>query len=201
MNKNTSSTRYMPLVLLGLLTAILLIMSYTPLGYLNIGPLAITLNVIPVAISAVVLGPKGGAIVGAVFGITSFLQCLSGGSAMGVICLQINPIFAFIQRFFPRMIMGILAGYAYKLISKRTGTLISCAAAGFFAAFFNTLLFMSALVLLYGNTEYLQGLINGRNIIVFICSFVGINAIFEMIASTIITAVVGSALYKAKLLK
>ena len=32
------------LTLLGLLTAVLLVMSFTPLGYLNIGPLAITLN-------------------------------------------------------------------------------------------------------------------------------------------------------------
>ena len=43
------------LTLLGLMIAILLVMSYTPLGYLNIGPLAISFNVIPVAISAIVL--------------------------------------------------------------------------------------------------------------------------------------------------
>lgn len=36
------------LVILGLMTGILLLMAYTPLGYLNIGPLAITFNVIPV---------------------------------------------------------------------------------------------------------------------------------------------------------
>ena len=36
------------LAILGLMTAILLIMAYTPLGYLNIGPLAISFNVIPV---------------------------------------------------------------------------------------------------------------------------------------------------------
>lgn len=59
---------------------------------------------------------------------------------------------------------------------------------------------MAALVLLFGNTEYIQGLIDGRNVIVFICSFVGINAVFEMIASTIITGLVGFALYKAKLI-
>ena len=59
------------LVILGLMTAILLLMAYTPLGYLNIGPLAITFNVIPVAISAITLGPVGGAIAGAVFGLTS----------------------------------------------------------------------------------------------------------------------------------
>ena len=41
------------LVILGLMTGILLLMAYTPLGYLNIGPLAITFNVIPVAIAAI----------------------------------------------------------------------------------------------------------------------------------------------------
>ena len=64
------------LVLLALFSAILMVMSYTPLGYLNIGPLAITFNVIPVALAAATLGPSGGAFVGAVFGITSFLQCI-----------------------------------------------------------------------------------------------------------------------------
>ena len=39
------------LAILGLMTAILLIMAYTPLGYLNIGPLAISFNVIPVLLS------------------------------------------------------------------------------------------------------------------------------------------------------
>ena len=48
------------LTLLGLMIAILLVMSYTPLGYLNIGPLAISFNVIPVAISAIVLGRRRG---------------------------------------------------------------------------------------------------------------------------------------------
>ena len=66
--------------------AILLLMAYTPLGYLNIGPLAITFNIIPVAISAITMGPVGGAIAGAVFGLTSFGQCIGigGTSLMGV---------------------------------------------------------------------------------------------------------------------
>ena len=34
------------LTLLGLMAAILLLMAYTPLGYLNIGPLAISFNAV-----------------------------------------------------------------------------------------------------------------------------------------------------------
>lgn len=189
------------LVLLGLLTGILLLMAYTPLGYLNIGPLAITFNVIPVAIAAITLGPVGGAVIGSVFGLTSFLQCIGvgGTSAMGAILFGINPVLAFIQRFVPRFLDGLLLGFIFKGVKKATNVHVSCLVTGFCSAFLNTVLFMTALVVLFGNTEYMQGLIGGKNIIVFICTFVGINAVFEMLASTIITGAVGSALYKAKL--
>lgn len=194
-----SSTR---LVMLGLLTAIMLLMSFTPLGFLNIGPLAITLNVIPLAVAAIALGPQGGLIVGAVFGITSFLQCIGvgGTSAMGVICFEINPFFAFLQRFVPRALDGLLVGLLFEFLNKHMKTGLACAAAGFLAAFLNTLMFMSALILLYGNTDYLQELIAGRNLIVFVCSFVGINAVFEMVAATLLVGAIGEALYRSRLL-
>ncbi len=195
---NSSVTR---LVLLGLLTAIMLVMSFTPLGYLNIGPLAITLNVVPLAIAAVTLGPVGGAIVGAVFGLTSFLQCIGigGTSAMGVICFEINPFFAFLQRFLPRFLDGLLVGLLFQLMNKYMKSGFACAAAGFLTAFLNTVLFMAALILLYGNTEYLQEKIAGQNLILFVCSFVGINAVFEMIASTLLVGAIGEALFRSKL--
>ena len=43
------------LTILGLMAGILFLMAYTPLGYLNIGPLAVTFNVIPVAVCALSL--------------------------------------------------------------------------------------------------------------------------------------------------
>lgn len=184
------------LTVLGLMAAVLLLMAYTPLGYLNIGPLAITFNVIPVAISAIVLGPAGGAAAGAIFGLTSFLQCIGvgGTSAMGAMLFSINPVFAFLQRFLPRVLDGLLLGYIFSGMKKRTNIYLSCAVTGFFSAFLNTAFFMTALVLLFGNTEYIQEMIGGRNIIVFICTFVGINAVCEMIVSTVVTAAVGTPL-------
>ena len=152
MNKQSKTMR---LTLMGLFAAVLLLMAYTPLGYLNIGPLAITFNVIPVALAAITLGPVGGAAMGAVFGLTSFLQCIGvgGTSAMGAMLFGINPVLAFIL-----------------------------------------------LVLLFGNTSYVQGLMGGKNAILFICSFVGVNAVFEMCASTFLTGAVGLALIKAKVI-
>lgn len=190
-------------VVLALMVGILILMSTTPLGYLNIGPLAITFNVIPVAISAIALGPVGGLVAGCVFGLTSFLQCLGigGTSAMGVALLNIDPFLAFIQRFVPRALDGFLLGYIYRFMRKRGKTHIACAVTGFASAFLNTLFFMTALVVLFGRTQYMQDLIEGRNIIVFVCTFVGINAVAEMAAATILTGAIGAALDRAGLIR
>ena len=186
------------LVLISVLGAILLVMSFTPLGYLNIGPLAISLNMIPVAIAAVALGPVAGAILGGIFGITSFLQCLGigGVSAMGVILFEISPLLAFVQRFVPRLLAGLMSGFAYQALKRVGKPSIACFVTGFSAALLNTVLFMTALVLLFGNTEYIQNLIAGRNVVLFMCTFVGVNAVVEMFACCLIVGVVGRVLTK-----
>lgn len=200
---SVKKTNVRQLVTLSLLSAVLLVMSFTPLGYLNIGPLAISLNMIPVAIGAIALGPTGGAVLGAVFGITSFLQCLGigGTSYMGVILFEISPVLAFIQRFVPRLIAGALCGIIFKSCSKLFGTGISGFITGFCAALLNTLLFMTALLLLFGSTDYMLSLIGGKNIIVFICTFVGVNALVEMLTATAVVGLVSQVLDKAGVLR
>ncbi len=196
MKTNTRS-----LVLLGVLTAIEMVFLLTPIGTVPIGPLSISLGMIPVAIAAIALGPMGGLILGSVFGFMSFLQCIGIGvpSGMGAILFEINPFLAFIQRFIPRALVGLLVGLIYQGVSKfnkETAFFVS----GFSAAFLNTVLFMSALVLLFGSTDYVQELIDGRNVIAFIIAFVGVNAVVEMGASTILVGLVGMGLYAAKLI-
>lgn len=202
MNKSAKSFNTRQLTILGLMIAIMIIFAFTPIGSIPIGPLVISMQVIPVAICAVVLGPKGGAIAGAVFGILSFLQALGIGipSAMGAVLVGINPFLAFIQRFVPRLLDGLLIGFIFRAVRKKN-TYAACALTGFFSAFLNTVFFMAALILLFGNTEYIQGLVGGQNILLFVCAFVGINAVVEMIASTVITEFVGAGLFKAKVIR
>ena len=195
------NTKTSNLTIMALMTAVLLIFACTPIGTIPIGPLSISMNMIPVAICAVAMGPAGGAVAGAIFGLLSFLQCFGIGipSGMGIILVGINPFLAFIQRFVPRLLDGLLLGYIFRAVSKKN-VYLACAVTGFFSAFLNTVFFMTALVLLFGNTDYVQGLIAGRTIIVFICAFVGVNAVVEMVVATLITGAVGSALFRAKVL-
>ena len=62
MTKSKFSTKY--LVEMALLVAIILLMAFTPIGYIKTAGLEITLIVIPVAVGAVTLGPAAGAILG-----------------------------------------------------------------------------------------------------------------------------------------
>ena len=161
-------------VLLALLVAVLIVLAYVnipqPAG------LSITFNMIPVAIAAMAMGPTGGAIVGGAFGLISFLQCfgICGFSGMGAALAAINPFLAFVQRFFPRLIDGLVLGYIYRLLKPRTNVYVACAVTGFFAAFLNTALFMSSLVWLFGNTEYMRNSMAGRGMLTYIVAAVGL---------------------------
>ena len=187
-------------VLLGLLVAVLIVLAYVnipqPAG------LSITFNMIPVAIAAIAIGPMGGAIIGGAFGIISFLQCfgICGFSGMGAALAAVNPFLAFVQRFFPRLLDGFLLGYIYRL-SKKLNPYAGCAVTGFCAAFLNTLFFMTSLVWLFGNTEYMQNSMAGRGMLTYIVAAVGVNGLVEMLVSTVVTGAVGAALIRAGFIK
>lgn len=188
------------LVILGFLAALVMVFSFTPIGSIPIGPLVITLNIIPIALAAITVGPVGGAIIGGLFGLLSFMQCFGIGvpSSMGAVLVSINPVLAFIQRFVPRLLDGFIVGFIFRGLSRISNCYVSCAVTGFCTAFLNTAFFMGLLVALFGNTEYVKNLMGGKNIILFICTFVGVNALVEMAVCTLIAGAVGAALYKAR---
>ena len=71
---------------------------------------------------------------------------------------------------------------------------------GFSAAFFNTLFFMGLLVLLFGQTEFIQNQMAGRSVLAYLIASVGINAVVEMLVAALATGAVAAALKKARLI-
>lgn len=189
------------MALMGLLTAIMIV-----LGFVNIPMpfgLSITFNMIPVAIAGIAMGLWGGTAMGAVFGLISFLQCFGilGYSGMGATLVSVAPWWmSLLQRFGTRVLMGFCTALIYKMLGDRTAVGIRCGIAGFFSAFLNTLFFMSALVLLFGHTEYMQNAMAGRAFLAYLVGSVGINGVVEMITATVLTGAIGVALKKARLI-
>lgn len=188
------------LALMGLLTALVVVLTYFNIP---IGPLSISMAMIPVAIAAIALGPIGGAVMGAVWGVCSFLQCFGilGLSGMGAFTVEISPVLTFLQRFVPRVLEGYCAGWIFRLAAKLFNAKAACFVTGFSTAILNTIFFMSALVILFGNNEsFRQEYMKEKSAIAYILSAISVNAVTEMIISTIVAGAVGFALCQAKLI-
>ncbi len=194
--KTITNKRTLKMVQLALFTAIILLMAFTPLGYIKTPGLEITLLVVPVAVGAIILGPAAGAILGGVFGITSFIQAFGGGP-LGAALLGISVAGTFVLCVVTRVLMGWLTGLIFMALKRWDRTrLISHAVANLAGALLNTVLFMTAFVLLFYNTDYVQSLVTAMgatNPFHFVALFVTINGLIE----ALICFVVGTAVSKA----
>lgn len=201
MSKSKNTARILRLTQLSVLIALLIIFGFTSIGYIKIGVIEITLNIIPVAVGAIVLGPSAGAICGAVFGLTSFWQAISGMSAFGEMLVNVSPVLTFILCFVPRILEGLLTGFIFKGLSKVCkSNSIPCAVSGLSCPLLNTLMFVGSFILLFGQTDVFSSLYGqsaATNIISFFAWFVGLNGLVEAIAGFIISSAVSKALLTA----
>ena len=186
------NTRF--LVELAVLIALELLLEMTGLGYIKTGALEFTIMQVPVVIGAIVLGPKGGSILGAVFGLTSFWQCF-GKSYFGATLLGIQPVFTFVLCVVPRLLMGLLCGLLYRWLSAMKKTALRCAVVGLFGALLNTVLFMGLLVALFGRSSYLLSM-GSSHVLTFIVTMVGIQGVVEAVVCCIVSAAISCALLK-----
>ena len=189
MKKQTQKNKN--IALMGVLTAILLLMAYTPIGYLRYGAISISFLMIPVALGGIVLGPWAGAALGTIFGITSFAQCF-GSDAFGTFLMDINPFFTFVMCVVARALAGFLAGLisnGFKAVKKKflakekPGTALAVGLAGYSvtglcAALLNTALFVGTLLLFFWNNgDFIAKMnewgFNTSTIVKFFVAFVG----------------------------
>ncbi|MDR0858862.1 MAG: ECF transporter S component [Oscillospiraceae bacterium] len=202
--KSVLTTGYV--VRLAALCTVLLIMTFTPLGYLSVGALSMSLCVIPVAIGAIVLGALGGTLLGALFGISSFIQALMGRD-FGPILLEVSPLLTAFACIIPRVLEGLLTSLIFKAMRKnRYSRPFSFETAALCTALLNALLFIGALCLLFWN-EYIVPMVatpeNGLTatdylpVISAVLSLVLLQAIIE----TLLCTVIGGAIAKALTIK
>ena len=204
MKKQAFSIRAM--TQLALLTAITLVLAYTPIGYLPLGPFNVSFLAVPVCIGAVVMGPGVGAFLGLVFGLTSFGNALSGGSAMGVALLSVSPAGYFVQSVVGRVLMGLCVGLIFRALSRLTGrSLASYVTAAVCAPLLNTVFYMGLMCLIFYNCEYVQNLVattGAANPILFVLAVVGVQGLIEIlvcgVVGTIISKAVDTALGKRR---
>lgn len=180
--KNELSTKKM--VITAVLSAIIVIMGYTPLGLIPLPGMTATILHIPVAIGAILYGPKVGLILGTVMGLTSLSKAiLSPMSPLDL--LFMNPLISVL----PRALMGLITAYVFIGISKwvkNSGITVGITAA--IASIMNTVLTLGSLTLIY--TKKLEGILEQLQIpgtvTAFIIGIITTNGIAELIITIVI---------------
>lgn len=126
--KTMRNSKTNELVLTGLFTAIIIIMAFTPLGYIPLVVINATIIHIPVILGSLFCGPKKGAFLGFVFGFTSCLKATIVGGTLS--SFVFSPVLAaslvgtsgifkslFIA-FVPRILVGVIPYFVYIGIKK-----------------------------------------------------------------------------------
>ncbi len=116
------------LVLTALFTAIIVIMAFTPLGYIPLVVINATIIHIPVILGGLFLGPKKGAFLGFVFGLTSFINntfkavtasAFVFSPVLAADVIGISGVFKSLYIcFVPRILVGIVPYFVYILIRR-----------------------------------------------------------------------------------
>lgn len=197
--KNTNDRRKTPkvrtLTQLALLTAVVLVMAATPLGYLRVGPLTMSLLTVPVAIGAMLSGPTGGAWMGLVFGMTSFGNAVNGTGGLTAFAFQYDPVLCFLTCVGTRVACGLCCALlfraAVRLLPARPKT--ACLIGALSAPILNTVFFMGCLLLFFYNMEQIQNLITTfgvSNPVALAASMVGLQGLIETtVCGAVATAV------------
>ena len=197
--KNTKRTNVVYLTELALLTAIVILMAFTPLGYLRTGAVEITFIVVPVAIGAVLLDVKAGAFLGLAFGLTSFAQCF-GMSAFGTMMFNMAPLKTAFCCIAPRICVGIVPALVYKALQHFKGTkVISTPVACELAPITNTVLYLACMCFLFQDVMREAYGYTGKGGIYFlgwVLALVAVNAVLEAASCLVLGTAITKALQK-----
>ena len=189
------------IVQFGVLLAIEAIFCFTPLGSIPaLGPIVATLGMIPVIITAILLGTKAGSLMGGFAGLFSFLVW-TFAPPVPIVAFIFTPFYSLgefsgnfgslLICFIPRILVGTVAGLAYKGMSKAMpGKNVLCfSLSAVLGSLTNTFGVMGGIWLFFGN-QYSS---IGGAAMLFI---VGTTILFSGIPEAVVSAIAASAVCK-----
>lgn len=204
MKSQSSKTR--GLVQLALFAALITIMAFTPfIGYIPLGFTRATIIHIPVILGALILGPKYGAVLGFIFGLTSLINNTFNPTLTSFVFSPFyagGNLYSLIICFVPRILVGIIPYYVYKtivkFIKKDCASTYALAVSGIVGSLVNTILVMNFIYIFFADSYAAVNNTTSSLLYSFILSIIGINGLPEAIVAGIIVTAVGKVLFKIR---
>lgn len=217
MNSTMSRTsgKTLGLVQIALFSAIIFLLALVPgLGYIPVGVIRATTIHIPVIIGSLVLGPKAGAALGGMFGLTSLINNTISPTVTSFV---FSPVLAadmgggagvvksLVICFLPRILIGVVPYFVYRFFKHIAGKgkisdTVFLGIAGLAGSMTNTLCVMNLIYFLFG-ADYANA--RGASMQGFysavILPVIGINGVIEAVVAAIIATAVVSVFYRTRL--
>ena len=137
---------------MALLVAIIILLTFTPLGYITLPFIAATTIQLPVIIGAVMMGPMAGLALGIAFGLSALCKVLMmpGADPVATAILSYNFFLYAVIAIVPRGLMGWLSGLLFAGLNKTLPNqrLISYGITGFVGSMLNTIFYLGSLWLM-----------------------------------------------------
>ena len=137
---------------MALLVAIIILLTFTHLGYITLPFIAATTIQMPVIIGAVMMGPMAGLALGIAFGLSALCKVLMmpGADPVATAILSYNFFLYAVIAIVPRGLMGWLSGLLLAGLNKTLPNqrLISYGITGFVGSMLNTIFYLGSLWLM-----------------------------------------------------
>lgn len=205
---SVTSKKSLDMAQLALFSALILLLAFIPgIGYIPLGVTRATIIHVPVIIGSIILGPKKGAVLGGIFGITSLISNTVTPTVTSFVFTPFfegaglggNPL-SLVICFVPRILVGVVPYFVYKglekLLTKLKGKdTISLIIAGICGAMTNTILVMGMIYLFFGESYAAAKEMSYDALLGAIMSVVGINGVLEALVAAVLTCAVCKVLF------
>lgn len=214
-NLTKNRQKSLRMVELALLGGIVVVMAFVPfLGYIPLGFTRATIIHVPVIIGSLILGPRNGAALGFLFGLTSLVNNTVNPTATSFVFSPFYSVGEFqggigslIICFVPRILVGIVPYYIFKLIIgngnklsrfRSSSALVSCGIAG---ALTNTLLVMNLIFVFFSRNYATVNKVAVDSVYKFIAGIIAVNGIPEAIVAGVIVLALGKSLLRNQIIR
>ena len=185
-NENKNHAAVVRMVTLALLAALVVVLQ-TVASNIKVGPIPITLTLVPIVIGAVLYGPGAGALLGATFGLVTAVAGLTGYDAGTQALIQASPVWTILTCFVKATAAGWVAGLVYRALRKKQT--LGCVLAAMSAPVVNTGIFLLAMTTVLRSS--LEAWAGGTDMVYYVfVVLTGVNFLVEFGVFAVLSAAI-----------
>lgn len=184
--KRNNHTVIVRMASLALLAALIVVLQ-TVASSIRIGPVPISLTLVPIVVGAILFGPGAGAGLGAVFGVVCLIAGITGADQFTNVLWLASPGWLIVVCMGKAVLCGLCAGLVAKAL--RTEQTLSCICAALCAPIVNTGVFAIGMLTVF--RPVLQSYAGGTYVLYFLfVAFIGVNFLVEFCVNAVLSAAI-----------